>query len=101
MLALSLNSLLHPLSGEGYAFWSGIGSDFGQLTLITGLAIAAWRIRKHLECQVEAPRNCHRLGRPVPGTGHRACRRHHPHASEKGSGVTAAEILRHHEDSGA
>lgn len=96
-----IHNLLHPLEGLGYQFWSGVGSDFGELTLITGLAIGFWRTRKHLECHVEAPKNCHRLGRPVPGTGHRACRLHHPHAQEKGSGITVEDIARHHEESGA
>jgi len=86
---------------RSYNFWSGIGSDLGELTLITGVAVAFWRTRKHLECHVEAPRPCHRIGHPVAGTGHRACRRHHPHAQEKGSGITAEDIARHHEQSGA
>lgn len=85
---------------RGYNFWSGVGSDLGEITLITGLGIGFWRTRKHLECHVESPKNCHRIGRPVPGTGHRACRKHHPHASEKGS-ITMEDIARHHEESGA
>lgn len=86
---------------KSYNWWSGIAGDFGELTLITGVAVAFWRTRKHLECQVEAPKNCHRIGRPVPGTGHRACRLHHPHAQEKGTGITAQDIARHHEESEA
>ncbi len=95
-----LHDLVHPLEGLGYQFWSGIGSDFGQLTLITGLVAVTWRTRKHLECHVESPKNCHHIGHPVAGTGHRACRLHHPHAEEKG-GITAEDIARHHEASGA
>jgi hypothetical protein len=87
---------------RSYNFWSGIGSDLGELTLITGLLLALWRTHKHLECHVEAPKNCHRWGHLVPGTGHRACRAHHPHATEGGNGnITADVILKHHEDSGA
>ena len=97
----SLYWLAHPLEGLGYQFWSGIGSDFGQVTLITGLVFAGWRFKKAHECHVESPVNCHRFGRPVPGTGHVACRKHHPHAAERGSGITAEDILRHHEESGA
>lgn len=92
----SLHDLLHPLSGNGYQWYSGIGSDFGELTLITGLMVAFWRTRKHLECHVESPKPCHRIGRTVPGTGHRACRAHHPHAQEKGA-ITQEDILRHHD----
>ena len=93
-----VHDLLHPLEGLGYAFWSGIGSDFGQVTLITGLLVAAFRYRKQHECHVEAPVNCRRFGRPVPGTGHVACRLHHPHAEEKGR-ITVEDIARHHEES--
>jgi hypothetical protein len=96
----SWHDLLNPLTGNGYQFWSGIGSDFGELTLITGLAVGFWRTRRHLECHVESPRNCRRIGHPVPGTAHRACRRHHPHAATKGSGITAADIRRHHDQRG-
>jgi len=96
-----LHDLLYPLSGNGYQFWSGIGSDFGQVTLITGLFIGSYKFKKSHECHVETPNNCHRFGRPVPGTGHVACRKHHPHAAEKGSGITAEDILQHHTDSGA
>ncbi len=96
--AFHADDLLHPLRYWGYQFWSGIGSDLGEVTLITGLARAFWRTRRHLECHVEAPKNCHRIGHPVPGTGHRACRLHHPHAQEKGTQTTAADILRHHEE---
>ena len=92
--------LLTPLEGLGYQFWSGIGSDFGQVTLITGLIFGFWRYKKQHECHVESPENCHRFGRPVPGTGHVACRLHHPHAEEKG-GITVEDIARHHEESKA
>jgi hypothetical protein len=99
-LGLTWTELWDVTDGEGYNWWSGIGSDLGELTLITGLAFGAWRTRKHLECHVEAPKNCHRIGRPVAGTGHRACRLHHPHAQEKGA-VTAEDIARHHREAKA
>jgi hypothetical protein len=91
----------HPLEGVGYQWHSGVEGNFGELVLIGTLLVSLWRVRKHLECHVESPKNCHRIGRPVPGTGHRACRLHHPHASEKGTCVTAEDIARHHEDSRA
>jgi hypothetical protein len=65
----------HPLAGDGYQFWSGIGSDLGELTLIG--AIAAW-YRMH-NCHVN---RCWRLSwHPHPDHGHPVCRRHHPHAN--------------------
>ena len=39
---------IHVLSGKGYQFWSGIGSDIGEVTLI-GLAMVWWR---HHNCHV-------------------------------------------------
>lgn len=86
---------------KSYNFHSGIGANFGYIPIILGGLVGFWRIRKHVECHVEAPKNCHRIGRSVPGTGHRACRKHHPHAQEKGTGITAEDILRHHEESRA
>ena len=64
--------LLHPLTGNGYAWWSGAGSDLGEITLV-GLALGWWR---HVNCA--APR-CPRRGRHPTADGlHRLCRRHHP-----------------------
>jgi hypothetical protein len=60
------------LAGYGYGFWSGIGSDIGELAIL-GAIIAAYR--KH-NCHV---RGCWRISRhPVDGTPWVVCRRHHP-----------------------
>lgn len=59
------------LSGPWYGFWSGFGSDLGELTLVGGI-IAMVRTRN---CEVHG---CWRLGRHATAAGHRACRRHHP-----------------------
>jgi hypothetical protein len=62
----------HVLSGRGYQFWSGIGSDIGELTLLTAFAI--W-IRQR-NCHVY---RCWRLAwHPHPEHGHPVCRHHHP-----------------------
>ena len=59
-------------AGHAYAFWSGIGSDIGELTIIGGM-IAIYR--KH-NCHV---RGCWRIGRlSVKGTPYVVCHRHHP-----------------------
>lgn len=94
------HELLNPLSGNGYQWWSGVGSDFGEATLITGLVATAVGWYVHHQCHVEAPRNCRRIGHRVPGTAHFACREHHPHGEVKGA-VTVEDILRHHEESNA
>lgn len=61
---------LDPLWGAGYQFWSGIGSDFGELALF-GMAWAVFR--RH---------NCHVQGCPriiwKEHDGHMLCRKHHP-----------------------
>lgn len=59
-------------AGPFYGFWSGFGSDLGELAIIGGLAAV---YRKH-NCHV---RRCWRLGRhPVAGTAFVTCRKHHP-----------------------
>jgi hypothetical protein len=30
----SLTYLLYPYTGDGYQFWSGIGSDIGELAMV-------------------------------------------------------------------
>jgi hypothetical protein len=70
--SLSWYWLWHPLSGPGYQWWSGLGSDLGQVTLI-GLLIGAWR---QVNC---ASSWCFRLGKHATADGHhKLCRRHHP-----------------------
>lgn len=66
-----LVELTHPLSGSGYQFWSGIGSDFGEASIVGALALI---YRKH-ECHKDG---CHRPSWHVdPLHGHPVCRRHH------------------------
>jgi hypothetical protein len=94
----SWHDLWHPLEGLGYQFWSGIGSDFGQVTLITGLAlvfIKALRVyRKHTECHVDG---CSQHGHVVHGTPYRACDLHDPRIThEPGEPITAEHIATAH-----
>lgn len=58
-------------SGPFYGFWSGFGSDIGEVTLIAAV-IATFR---HRNCSVKG---CWRLGKNVDGTPHLACHKHHP-----------------------
>lgn len=67
-------SILDPLHGDGYQFWSGIAGD--------GAILAACAVfwRKH-NCHVG---RCWRLAwHPDPTHGHPVCRRHHPHDCPK------------------
>lgn len=71
-----MNWLLHVLgvddvSGRWYGWWSGAGSDLGELALVGALA---GMLRQH-NCEV---RRCWRLGRHKTAAGHKVCRRHHP-----------------------
>lgn len=60
------------VSGPWYGFWSGFGSDLGEVTLL-GLAVGVVKSRN---CHVKG---CWRLGKhPVSGTPFAVCRRHHP-----------------------
>jgi hypothetical protein len=78
---------LDPLWGTGYQFWSGIGSDFGEVTIL----VACISFYRHVNCGVTG---CKRLGHRVEGSGHRACKRHHPRMST--GTVTEADIAKHH-----
>jgi hypothetical protein len=68
-------------TGRWYAFWSGAGSDIGELAIV-GALIAM--VRQH-NCEVH---RCWRLGRHVvEGTGQKVCRKHHPEGH-----LTAAHV---------
>lgn len=58
--------------GPYYGFWSGFGSDIGEVAII-GAVLAAYR--KH-NCHVT---RCWRIAKhPVEGTPFCTCRKHHP-----------------------
>lgn len=80
--------LFQPLNGNGYQFWSGIGSDFGELTIIT--AIVVWW--KTHECHVDG---CHRFGKH-PFQHYKLCKKHHPAVPDK---VTHTHVKKLHKDS--
>jgi hypothetical protein len=67
-------------SGYWYMWWSGVGSDLGELAIV-GTLIAQYR--RHA-CHIDHPRRCWRPGRhPVPGTPFKTCKRHHPHVPDR------------------
>ncbi len=75
---------LDNLSGRWYAFWSGFGSDLGEVAIVGGLV----SLVRHRTCHVH---RCWRLGRhQVAGTPHVVCRRHHPDDHLTADGVLAA-----------
>jgi len=76
------------LSGPFYGFWSGVGSDIGEVTIIGAAASLYWKHTCHAK-------GCYRIGRhPVEGTPHVVCRKHHPDGEP-----THAEILEQHRES--
>lgn len=59
-------------SGAWYLWWSGAGSDLGEITIVGALVT----VYRRNNCEVQ---KCWRLGRhKVEGTGHMVCRRHNP-----------------------
>ena len=66
----TFDQFFHPLRYWGYEFWSGIGSDVSEVTLL-GLALGAY---KHINC--EQP-HCWRPGHRHPDHGRPVCRKHY------------------------
>jgi hypothetical protein len=86
--------LVHPLGSctgsaalvsrcKGYNFWSGIGSDLGEVTLLTAVVAAYW----HHTCHVT---RCWRLGRFAHGHL-KLSAHHHPLVPSDGR-VTRVEV---------
>lgn len=71
-LLVALKTPLDPLHNDGYQFWSGIGSDFGEVTLLGGF-LAWWHHNNCIE------RGCWRKGHRDPTHGHPVCRKHTRH----------------------
>jgi hypothetical protein len=84
-LAVHTGTLNEP--GPYYGFWSGFGSDIGEVVLIGGLVGI---YRKH-NCHVKG---CWRIAHhPVEGTPWLVCRKHHPKIEEK---PTAEQVASDH-----
>lgn len=67
------------LGGPGYGFWSGVGSDIGELTLIASVVI----FYQHHTCHVS---HCWRLAKHAheqDGVTYQLCRKHHPLVDQK------------------
>jgi hypothetical protein len=66
-------------TGAAYSFWSGAGSDWGQVTVLGGAVLL---YRKH-NCH---ERRCWRIGKhPIDGSPYIVCRKHHPDVPNKGA----------------
>lgn len=74
-----------------YNFFSGVGSDIGELAIIGSL----WGIYKKHNCPVHGcPRLCNY---DVVGTPYRACKKHHPEVPKKVTSAVIADACLPHE----
>ena len=72
-----------------YNFWSGFGSDLGEVTLITTVGIGVYTGVRRANCHTKG---CWRIGHhPLEGTPYHLCAHHHPDVPE--GGASHAEIL--------
>jgi hypothetical protein len=62
-------------SGPYYGFWSGFGSDLGELTLVGAIMTSTYHAARANNCEQH---RCWRIGRHKTAAGHRVCRKHHP-----------------------
>lgn len=74
-----------PSTGsQWYNFWSGFGSDIGEVVIIGGV----WSLYRKHNCHVKG---CWRIGKhAVDGTPYIVCATHHPDVPTKG--VTAEQM---------
>lgn len=89
------DDLFHPLRYWGYQFWSGIGSDIGELSIVVSIIVAALAIRRflhtHFPCHSES---CKKLGfHHVMGTPYRTCWHHHPVLSSYAKGTVPLDHI--------
>src|SRR5262245_45704438 len=73
---LAVHTGLDDLSGSWYGFWSGIGSDLGELALIGAVGTATYQLVRKYNCREPG---CWRVGtHPAAGGQFLLCYRHHP-----------------------
>lgn len=75
-----------------YNFWSGIGSDIGEVTLISAVGIGLYTGVRKVNCH---SKRCWRIGHhALEGTPYILCRHHHPDVPN--GGATHEHILSEH-----
>lgn len=66
-----------------YNFWSGIGSDIGEVTLISAVVLGVYTGVRKVNCHTKG---CWRIGHhALEGTPYILCRHHHPHVPNDGA----------------
>ncbi|MFZ0249850.1 MAG: hypothetical protein WAL61_07880 [Acidimicrobiales bacterium] len=85
--------ILHGGPDQYYNFWSGFGSDLGEATLITAVAVGVYTGVRKVNCHTKG---CWRIGHHVlEGTPYILCRHHHPGVPSHGA--SHAHILAQHQ----
>jgi hypothetical protein len=83
---------LHGGPDVYYNFWSGFGSDLGEATLISAVAVGVYTGVRKVNCHAKG---CWRIGHhQLDGTPYILCRRHHPNVPN--SGASHEHILAHY-----
>jgi hypothetical protein len=66
-----------------YNFWSGIGSDLGEATLISAVGVGVYTGARKVNCHTKG---CWRIGHhALEGTPYILCRHHHPEVPTRGA----------------
>lgn len=65
---LEHHSGVDNLAGPWYGFWSGIGSDIGELTLVIAAITVTYHIVRHLNCHAKGCKRVGRIKDPESGT---------------------------------
>lgn len=84
--------IIHGGPDVFYNFWSGFGSDLGEVTLISAVAVGVYTGVRKVNCHTKG---CWRIGHhPLDGTPFILCRHHHPHVPN--GGASHEQILEQH-----
>ena len=76
-----------------YNFWSGFGSDLGEVTLISAVAIGVYTGVRKVNCHTKG---CWRIGHhSLEGTPYILCRHHHPYIPNEGASHERILALHH------
>ena len=81
LLGMTWTELWDVTDGEGYAFWSGFGSDLGEVTLVGLVATGIGTFWHKHNCHEH---RCLRLSWHPDENGHPVCKKHHKDHPSRG-----------------
>jgi hypothetical protein len=74
---------LHGGPDQYYNFWSGFGSDLGEVTLISAVCVGVYTGVRKVNCHTKG---CWRISHhPLEGTPYVLCKHHHPDVPNHGA----------------